>query len=128
MFIEPSEEPTEHVLNEMITLQENLKNLEIGMCFVLRDEKRQRTSAWEKVLRAFPDGKLVYGEFDDIVEPLARRMYVDPEKLPLLILVKPGLEGCFACSGYRVGSVKLAIDLLKVSMKDDKNGGIVRGR
>lgn len=115
MFLAPGEEPTEHVLNEMLTLQETLRRMDAGLCFVLQEGDIQRTAAWEKVLEAFPDGKVVCGVFDDIVEPLARRMYVDPEKLPLMILVNPGLRGIFACSGYRVGSVKLALDLLKVS-------------
>lgn len=117
MFLAPGEEPTEHVLNEMLALQETLRRMDAGLCFVLQDGDNQRTAAWEKVIEAFPDGKVVYGVFDDIVEPLARRMYVDPEKLPLMILVNPGLCGIFACSGYRVGSVKLALDLLKVSRK-----------
>lgn len=126
MFLEPGEEPTEHVLNEMLTLKETLRHEDAGLCFVLRDGNTQRTAAWEKVAEAFPEGKVVYGAFDDIVEPLARRMYVDPEKLPLMILVNPGLQGIFACSGYRVGSVKLALDLLKVNR--EMNGRVMHGR
>lgn len=38
-------------------------------------------------------------------EALARRMYVDPDRLPLLIVVEPGLFGRYACVGYQVGSV-----------------------
>ena len=115
LFLEPGEEPTEHVLNEMLALEETLRKVDAGMFFVLRYGKIRKTAAWEKVVEAFPEGKVVYGAFDDIVEPLARRMYVDPEKLPLMILLNPGLKGIFACSGYRVGSVKLAVDLLKVN-------------
>lgn len=122
MFLEPGEEPTEHVLNEMLTLNETLKNADAGMCFVLSDGKVQKSAAWENVVREFPDAKIVHGEFDDIVEPLARRMYVDPEKLPLMVLVDSGLRGIFACSGYRIGSVKLAMDLLKINKCSDERG------
>ncbi len=47
-----------------------------------------------------------------LAEPLARRMYVDPDKLPLLIAMKDGMVGIYGCSGYRVGSVDLIWRLL----------------
>ena len=45
----------------------------------------------------------------------ARRMYADADKLPLLILVNPGLNGIYGCSGYNVGSVKMILELLRVN-------------
>ncbi|WP_277405581.1 hypothetical protein [Lacrimispora xylanisolvens] len=46
---------------------------------------------------------------------MARKMYVDPEKLPLLIVTNTGLNAVYACSGYNVGSVALMEKLLCLS-------------
>ena len=39
-------------------------------------------------------------------------MYVDPDKLPLIIVTKPGLNGISATSGYNVGMGDLLIKIL----------------
>ena len=39
-------------------------------------------------------------------------MYVDPEKMPLLVVTRPGMTGIYACSGYNVGSVDLIVKIL----------------
>lgn len=115
VFLKPGEEPSEHVLNEMNAQQESIKAMNAGLCFILEDHKIQETPAWKKAVKAFPEAKIVSCSFDDAAGPAARRMYVDPDKLPLLLLVNPGLNGIYACSGYNVGSVKLILELLKVN-------------
>ncbi len=66
----------------------------------------------QKVLQEIPGIQIWYGDFDELVEPLARRMYVDPDKLPLLIVTDPGMTAIYVCSGYNVGSVGLMLELL----------------
>jgi hypothetical protein len=39
-------------------------------------------------------------------------MFVDPEKLPLVILADRKGNGLYACSGYNVGTGKLLLRLL----------------
>lgn len=114
-FLEPGEEPTEHVLNEMYQLRENFRAMETGICFAVRDERIQKTPAWERLLEAVPEIKVVTGDFDELTEPLARRMYTDPEKLPLLFILNPGLKAVYASSGYQAGSVNLLLELLKAN-------------
>ncbi len=116
-FLEPGEEPTEHVLNEMYQLRESFRAMETGICFVVRDEHIQKTPAFRQVTEAFPEIKVVAGDFDELTEPLARRMYTDPEKLPLLLIVNPGLQAVYGSSGYQAGSVSLMLELLKVNGK-----------
>lgn len=116
-FLEPGEEPTEHVLNEMYQLRESFRAMETGICFVVRDEHIQKTPAFWQVTEAFPEIKVVAGGFDELTEPLARRMYTDPEKLPLLLIVNPGLQAVYGSSGYQAGSVSLMLELLKVNGK-----------
>ncbi len=114
-FLEPGEEPTEHVLNEMYQLRENFRALEAGICFAVREERIRKTPAWERLLKAVPEIKVVTGDFDELTEPLARRMYTDPEKLPLLFILNPGLKAVYAGSGYQAGSVNLLLELLKAN-------------
>lgn len=114
-FLEVGQEPTEHVLNEMLEQEQVLRNLDAGIYFILRDETALENAALRKVLQAVPAAHIAYGSFDDIVEPLARRMYTDPEKLPLLIVTVRGMTGIYGCSGYNVGSVELMLKLLKTA-------------
>ena len=114
-FLAEGQEPTEHVLNEMLEQQEILNKLDARIWFILRGEAALENRTLKKVLEAIPAIQLAYGEFDEIVEPLARRMYVDPEKLPLLLVTNPGLMGIYGCSGYNVGSVDLMVKLLAIS-------------
>ena len=116
-FLKPGEEPTEHVLNELHMNEESLKSSKIGICFLLGKHDVPKTSAWQRVIKAFPEAKIVYCSFDDIAESVARRMYVASDEFPLLVLLNPELKGIYACSGYNVGSVKLTLELLKVDQK-----------
>ncbi|NMA54219.1 MAG: hypothetical protein GX953_05895, partial [Bifidobacterium sp.] len=51
---------------------------------------------------------------------LARITFVDPDKSPVIVVIRPGqaqddpLTGIYACSGYNVGSVELALRLNRV--------------
>ena len=47
------------------------------------------------------------------VETLARRMYVDPEKLPLIIVTTKELNAVYACSGYNVGSGDMLVKICR---------------
>lgn len=112
-FLEEGQEPTEHVLNEMLEQQQVLRNMDAGIYFILREKTALENATIRKVLQAIPDIRAIYASFDDVVEPLARRMYTDPEKLPLLLVVRKGMTGIYGCSGYNVGSVELMLKLLK---------------
>ena len=43
---------------------------------------------------------------------LGRRMYVDPDKLPLIIVTNKSLNGIYATSGYNVGTGDMLLRLL----------------
>ena len=114
-ILSEGQEPTEHVLNEMLEQKNALSSLEARIIFLLQGEMSLKNRTIGKVLEAIPEIKVGYISFDDTVEPLARRMYVDPEKLPLLIVTDSGLKAVYGCSGYNVGSVDLMVKLLSLS-------------
>lgn len=111
-FLEEGKEPTEHVLNEMLDNRESLNRLDAQICVVVREKDSLENSTLKKMLEAIPEIRIFYDDFTDNVETLARRMYVDPEKLPLLVVTKPGMNGIYGCSGYNVGSVDLMMKVL----------------
>lgn len=114
-FLSEGEEPTEHVLNEILENSQELEKCGADIWFVFRDKHGLENKTVKKVLDRLPDIHILYADFDSVVEPLARRMYVDPEKMPLLLLLKPNLLGIYGTSGYHVGSVGLALKLLEYS-------------
>lgn len=107
------EEPSEHVLNEMLEQKEELKRFEGRILFVLSQQEDLEHSTIQKVLEEIPGIQVVYGSFEEVVEPLARRLYTDPDQLPLLLLLHPGLRAVYGRSGYHVGSVEAMVKLLQ---------------
>lgn len=117
-FLKTGQEPTEHLLNEMLKQADELRELSVQISFILSETEDLRDQTLQKVIRQLPDARIFTGRFEEITEPLARQMYVDPEKLPLLVLTNPGLKGIYGCSGYQVGNVDLAVRLLAVSQAE----------
>ncbi len=118
-FLEEGREPTEHVLNEMLEHQERIRQPSAQVVFVVQSPKSLEHETLRKALESMPDIQVFFASCDgggssagQLAEPLARRMYVDPDKLPLLIAMKDGMVGIYGCSGYRVGSVDLIWRLL----------------
>lgn len=111
-WLEEGKEPTEHILNELIEHHERYNQLDAQLIFILRSKQALQNHTLAKALELLPKVVLCYDDFRDNVSSLARRMYVDPDKLPLIIVTKPGLNGIFATSGYNVGMGDLLIKIL----------------
>jgi hypothetical protein len=54
-------------------------------------------------LAHIPGIRVLYDDFRDTMSMLARRMYIDPDKLPIVALCSRGLNGIYGSSGYNVG-------------------------
>lgn len=111
-WLEEGKEPTEHILNDLIEHHERYNKLDAQLIFILRSEQAKQNHTLAKALELLPKVIICYDDFRDNVSSLARRMYVDPDKLPLIIVTKPGLNGIFATSGYNVGMGDLLIKIL----------------
>ena len=61
--------------------------------------------------KTIAEGEKLKNDLD--ADNLEVAMFVDPEKLPLLVVLKGGFRGIFACAGYNVGSVDLAMKLMQ---------------
>ena len=112
MFLEESREPTEHILNEMIEQKEAFEKLGDKVIFVVRTEAALKDPNIARALRIFPEIQVYFDSFKTLIETLGRRMYVDHEKLPLIIVTDGKLNGIYATSGYNVGTGDMLLRLM----------------
>lgn len=111
MWLEQGKEPTEHILNEMLDQEEDFQELPAEIIFMVKNKEALENAKVQKVLSAFPRIRVYYDSFVPNVETLARRMYVDPDKLPLIIVTTKELNAVYACSGYNVGSGDMLVKI-----------------
>ena len=112
IWLEESKEPTEHILNELVEKQDELNALQGNIIFIVKDKKALSDPNIARTLKALPKAQIYYDSFTENVNTLGRRMYVDPDKLPLIIVSKPGLTGVYATSGYNVGTGDMLLRIL----------------
>lgn len=110
-FLEEGCEPTEHVLNELLEKCAG-GGLYFAPVLVVRSLEALQNRTLARALEALPAYTLCTADFDSQLEPLARQMFADHEKLPLLVVTDSRFHGVYASSGYRVGSVDLIEKLL----------------
>ncbi len=86
----------------------------VRLVFIVRDKEALSNKTVSRTLEKIPAVTVVYDPEGESAEPVARRMYVDPEKLPLLAVTRAGMTGIYASSGYNVGSVDLMLKILSL--------------
>ncbi len=111
-FLGVGEEPTEHVLNEILASVPHWKETAARIIMVLREQGELNNVTFKKVLENLPEIE-VYYDREMCCEKAAALMQVNTDKLPVLILLKKGLAGIYACAGYNVGSVELMLKLIQ---------------
>lgn len=110
-WLEEGREPTEHLLNELLAMKAEYQAAEIPVVFLLRDASALRNATLARAVKELAEVHWAYGDFSE-TEPLARRLYTDPEKLPLVVAVDETFHAAYACGGYNVGIGALLHKLL----------------
>ena len=113
MWLEESREPTEHILNEMLEHAEKFYQFETCISFMIRTGEAKGDPLLAKVLKTFPKISVYYDSFEENIELLGRRMYVDPDKLPLILVTNGESVGIYATSGYNVGTGDMLIRIME---------------
>jgi hypothetical protein len=67
----------------------------------------------KETIEAIPDIKLYYDDSKYNASSIARRMYLNPDEMPLIIVTDNGLNVVYASSGYNVGIMDLIIKIIK---------------
>ncbi len=104
-WLEPGREPTEHLLLELRDAARELA-AERGKCALYLVTERLGFTVPE-----LPWARCWQGDFSEL-PGLARQLFVDPDRLPLVLLADSAGHGLYANAGYNVGSVQLLLRLL----------------
>lgn len=113
LWLEEGREPTEHILNEMYDQKDEFEKLGAQIYFILKNDTALKDPTINRTLQVYKDVKILYDDFEGNVQTLGRRMYVDPDKLPLILVIAEGLLGIYGTSGYNVGTGDMLLRILK---------------
>jgi len=105
MWLEVGREPTEHLLNELLEQAERFRALPVRMVFLLRRGEDLKNETLRRVLDRLDEIKVCFDPVHG--EAVARQVYADPDKLPLVLVTAERRTAVYACAGYRVGSAAL---------------------
>lgn len=112
-FLEVGREPTEHLLNELREAAGELEKTGVPLCLVLPDLSCMADGTLQKALKVLPWARILTADFAVSASPIARRLYLDPDQLPLAVLANREGEGLYGCCGYNVGTAALLLRLIK---------------
>ena len=113
IWAEVGKEPTEHIFNEMRDRQAEFAKYENTIQVILHDIADCQDPTFEKTDKALPNISVSYDDNHENVDVLARRMYGDPDKLPLILVVDQHHNGLYSTSGYNVGTGDMLLRILK---------------
>lgn len=94
MWLEEGREPTEHLLNELLSSRAQLARLPLRLVFFLRGRQALQNEKLQAALAALARAEVWFTA--DSAEPAARSAYVEPDRLPLLLLCS-GPAPCPLC-------------------------------
>jgi transglutaminase-like putative cysteine protease len=112
LWLEVNREPTEHILNELYEISDQMNKLGTKIYVVLKSEEDLQDVTFSKTKKVLEHIEILYDLSETNAQLLARRMYVDPDKLPLIIVMKKGFLGTYATSGYNVGTANMLLRIL----------------
>lgn len=103
-WIREGEEPTEHILNEMLERISDVKNCQERI-FLLSMQPPRTSGTLSRLLQAAPGIGLYYVESFDTAAKAAAAFGAETGKYPLAMVVDEEGKGIYATCGYNVGSV-----------------------
>ena len=119
IWLEESQEPTEHILNEIYQRREAFANLQANLYFVIRDTGVKRNPTLQRTLSGVTNVQFLLDDFGADMSAVARRMYLEPGKLPLIVIVDETMTGIYGVAGYNVGTADMILKLLQYSNRND---------
>ena len=113
-------EPSIHVLDELREFLTEHADTEVEPILALSPAQTPASDPIMRMMDRLPRPFELWRCDEATASRLARITFVDPDKMPLIIAVHPAADGgpttgVYACSGYNVGSVALAMRLNRLT-------------
>lgn len=112
VWLEEEQEPSEHILNELCDRAQEFKKEKTVITFLVNNEEALKRPTLHKTLTLLPDARVLCDNVQERVSELGRRLYVDPESIPLILVTDRDANCVYATSGYNVGTVDMILKIL----------------
>jgi len=102
-YVEPANEPTEHLFRELLSAKDALSSKNIGIALIT-DRTNDSLENMKKTL-----ANLTISDNVKLGEEFAKALNFDADNTPIVALVNKNGEAVYYTHGYHVGSVQMAI-------------------
>ena len=109
LWLEEGDEPTEHILGELIAAKDGLRPDLFNLCFLLRSREAMLQRTLALALEQLPFVRVLLDDWAFDLETTARHLTCDPDTPPLAVVCDGDGNAVYGISGYRVGSVELIL-------------------
>lgn len=104
IWICEGEEPTEHILNELLERMSDVLNCQERI-FLLSGQRQKQDGTLAKLMHAAPDIRLAYVDDTEAAVQIAEAAGLTKKTYPLAVVLDEGGSGIYATCGYNVGSI-----------------------
>ena len=113
VFLDPGKEPTEHLLQEMLTLAEEYGNREVPVRFLLENPTGLQNPTLSAVLNRLPNCAVyLYQETDRFTVQKAAR--IGDFRLPLVLAVDSCQQIRYGCANYNIRTAATLLHILSM--------------
>lgn len=106
-------EPTEHIFNEIYERGEEFATFGERLNIVLYSTDDQKDTTYKKMREKVKSARILFDFSMENTNTISRKMYGDPDKLPLVLVVEKGY-GIYSTNGYNVGTGDMLIKLMNM--------------
>lgn len=113
IWADAGKEPTEHVFNELIEIQQNGGFPTCHIHVIIKDDLAFEDHTFVKLKETFPTVSILYDDFGKNLEVLSKVTKVDTKTLPYVLVTDSCNHGIYACSSYNVGTGDVLAKLVR---------------
>lgn len=111
-YIAPEEEPTQHLLNEMIENEIQYRNKKPGIIFIVKKAKDLQHTLIQEIQQKLPFVEVYRASNSEEIDYLYKAFEIQDKTLPLAYVMNEPMKGIGAMAGYHVGIGKLLLDYI----------------